>query len=196
MGLVGKNAPDFELEGYYKGEFKQYKLSDYRGKWLCLLFYPLDFTFVCPTEVLSYSKMADQFRAKGCEVFGISVDSQFVHKAWVDSKAEAGGLGGSLNYPLIADIKKTAAADYGVLLEDAGVALRGLFLIDPNGVVMHATINFLPVGRSAKETLRTLKAFQFVAEHEGKVCPAEWDEGADVMEATPEGMAKYLTEHK
>jgi peroxiredoxin (alkyl hydroperoxide reductase subunit C) len=196
MGLVGKEAPDFQLEGYYKGEFKQFKLSDFRGKWTCLLFYPLDFTFVCPTEVLSYSRMADEFRAKGCEVLGISVDSQFVHKAWVDSGPEAGGLGGGLNYPLLADINKSAAADFGVLLEDAGVALRGLFLIDPNGVIMHATVNFLPVGRSAKETLRLLKAFQFVAENEGKVCPAEWDEGADVMEATPQGMQKYLTEHK
>jgi peroxiredoxin (alkyl hydroperoxide reductase subunit C) len=196
MGLVGKSAPDFDLLGYYKGEFKSYKLSDYRGKWVCLLFYPLDFTFVCPTEVLSYSKAAGDFEARGCHIFGVSVDSQYVHKAWVDTGPEGGGLGGGLNYPLLADLGKTAAADYGVLDEGAGVALRGLFLINPEGVVMHATINFLPVGRSAKETLRLLKAFQFVAKNEGRVCPAEWDEGADTMEATPEGMKKYLSSHK
>ncbi len=195
MALVGSKAPDFQLEGYYKGEFKTFKLSDYRGKWVCLLFYPLDFTFVCPTEVLSYSKMASEFEAKRCNVFGISVDSHFVHKAWVDAKAEEGGLGGSLNYPLLSDINKTTAESFGVLDVEAGVALRGLFLIDPDGTIMHATVNNLPVGRSAKETVRTLKAFQFVAENEGKVCPAEWDEGADVMEATPEGMRKYLSSH-
>ncbi len=195
MGLIGRKAPDFKLEGYYKGQFKTFKLSDHRGKWVCLLFYPLDFTFVCPTEVLSYSRVASEFEARGCQVFGLSVDSHYVHKAWVESSAAAGGLGGSLSYPLLSDIAKTTAADYGVLDPDLGVALRGLFLIDPNGVVMHATINNLPVGRSARETLRTLKAFQFVSENEGKVCPAEWDEGADVMDATPEGMQQYLSAH-
>jgi len=171
MSIVGKNAPDFELEGYYNGEFKKFKLSDYRGKWVCLLFYPLDFTFVCPTEVLSYSKMAEEFRSKNCEIFGISVDSQFVHKAWVDAKAEDGGLGGSLNYPLLSDMNKTASSDYGVLLEEAGVALRGLFLIDPNGVVMHSTVNFLPVGRSARETFRLLRRSSSWRRTRGRFAP-------------------------
>jgi peroxiredoxin (alkyl hydroperoxide reductase subunit C) len=192
--VVGGQAPDFQLEGYYKGEIKTFKLSDFKGKWVYLLFYPLDFTFVCPTEVLSFSKMAPEFGEKNCQVLGISVDSQFVHKAWVETKKEEGGLGGSLDYPLLADLNKTVARDYGVLA-DAGVALRGLFLIDPNGTIMHATVNNLPVGRSASEALRTLKAFQFVASHDGQVCPADWDEGQDSMAASPDGMRKYLSSH-
>jgi peroxiredoxin (alkyl hydroperoxide reductase subunit C) len=195
MSIVGRQAPGFELEGYYKGDFKTYRLSDLKGKWVVLLFYPLDFTFVCPTEVLSFSEHAKEFKDRGAELFGVSVDSKFVHKAWVDSKREDGGLGGSLNYPLLADLNKTMARDYGVLMDDS-VALRGLFIIDPNGVVRHATVNHLPVGRSAKEAVRTLKAFQYVTSHEGEVCPADWEEGMDTMKASPEGMRKYLTTHK
>jgi len=190
--VVGDSAPDIEVQGYYKGEFKEFKLSDYRGKWVYLLFYPLDFTFVCPTEVLSFSEHAAQFEERECQVLGISVDSQFVHKAWVDTKHEDGGLGGSLNFPLLADVKKEVANDFGVLLDEEGVALRGLFLIDPEGTVMHATINNLPVGRSAKEALRTLKAFQYVASHDGEVCPADWEEGDETMKASPEGMQEFL----
>jgi peroxiredoxin (alkyl hydroperoxide reductase subunit C) len=145
--------------------------------------------------VLSFSRNAPKFQERDCQILGVSVDSHFVHKAWVENKAEEGGLGGDLAYPLLADINKTMAADYGVLNEDAGVALRGLFLIDPEGTVMHATINNLSVGRSAAETLRTLKAFQYVASHEGEVCPADWDEGADTMAANPEGMRDYLKSH-
>jgi peroxiredoxin (alkyl hydroperoxide reductase subunit C) len=195
MCNVGKPAPEFELEGYFKGEFKNYKLSDFKGKWVVLLFYPLDFTFVCPTEVLSFSKSAKEFEERNCQVLGVSVDSKFVHKAWVDSRHEDGGLGGSLDYPLLADINKTTARQYGVLFEEAGVAYRGLFLIDPEGVVMHATINNLSVGRSVNEALRVLKAFQFVTSHEGEVCPANWEEGADTMKANPEGMKSYLSSH-
>ncbi len=191
--LVGRKAPDFEVQGYFKGELKSFKLSDsYKGQWGYLLFYPLDFTFVCPTEVLSFSKMAPQFKEKKCQVLGISVDSQFTHKAWVETGKAEGGLGGSLEYPLLADLEKKIGNSFGVINE-AGVALRGLFLIDPNGVVMHATINNLPVGRSANEALRTLKAFQFVAANKGQVCPADWDEGKETMGASPEGMRKYLT---
>ncbi len=195
MSMVGKQAPDFTLEGYYNGNFETFKLSDYKGKWVYLLFYPLDFTFVCPTEVLAFSKMAEDFRKEGCELFGVSVDSKFVHKAWVDAKAEDGGLGGSLNYPLLGDVTKQTCADYGVLLKDAGVALRGLFLISPDGTIMQETTNNLSVGRSAKEAMRLLKAFKYVTEHEGEVCPAEWEEGQETMEATPEGMHSYLKEH-
>ena len=191
--LVGKKAPDFELQGYFKGEMKSFKLSDYKGKWVYLLFYPLDFTFVCPTEVLSFSDHSSQFEERNCQVIGVSVDSQFTHKAWVETKYEEGGLGGALNYPLVADIKKKAAKDYGVLIKDAGVALRGLFLVDPEGTVMHSTINNLPVGRSAKEALRTLSAFQYVTSHDGEVCPADWEEGAETMSANPEGMREYLS---
>jgi alkyl hydroperoxide reductase subunit AhpC len=195
MSLVGKPAPEFELQGYYNKKFETFKLSDYKGKWVFLLFYPLDFTFVCPTEVLAFSKMADEFRKLNCEIFGVSVDSQFVHKAWVDAKAEDGGLGGSLNYPLLGDVTRKTCSDYEVLIEGAGVALRGLFLISPEGTVMQATINNLPVGRSAKEALRLLKAFQYVTSHEGEVCPADWDEGSDTMKASPEGMQAYLSSH-
>jgi peroxiredoxin (alkyl hydroperoxide reductase subunit C) len=192
MTLVGKPAPDFKLQAYDDGEIKEVSLSDYKGKWVYLLFYPLDFTFVCPTEVLKFGKMVGEFRKRNCELLGISVDSQFVHKAWVETDYDKGGLGGKLDYPLVADVNKQAARDYGVLIEDAGVALRGLFLIDPDGVVIHNVTNFLPVGRSAKEALRTLKAFQFVSENDGQVCPADWDEGDDTMGASSEGMQKYL----
>jgi peroxiredoxin (alkyl hydroperoxide reductase subunit C) len=195
MNLVGKQAPNFDLEGYFNGDFGRYKLSDYRGKWVILLFYPLDFTFVCPTEVLNFSDAADELATLNCQIFGISIDSQFVHKAWVDSKREDGGLGGSLKYPLLSDINKETSRDYGILLEDAGVALRGLFLIDPDGVIMHTTINNLSVGRSVTEARRVLKAFQFVTTHDGLVCPADWDEGKDTMKADPEEMKKYLATH-
>ena len=195
MSLVGKPAPSFAIEGYSKGKFESFKLEDFNGKWVYLLFYPLDFTFVCPTEVLSFSKNASAFMERKCQVLGVSVDSKFVHKAWVESKAEDGGLGGTLEYPLLADLNKKMSTDYGVLDENAGVALRGSFLIDPNGVVMHATINNLSVGRSASEALRTLKAFQYVTSHQGEVCPADWDEGKDTMKADPASMRKYLATH-
>ena len=195
MSLVGKQAPDFTLEGYFNQNFETFKLSDYRGKWVYLLFYPLDFTFVCPTEVLEFSKRSAEFRKLNCALFGVSIDSKFVHKAWVDGKSEEGALGGSLEYPLLADITKATAANYGVLQESSGVALRGLFLISPEGTVMQETVNNLSVGRSAKEALRLLKAFQYVTSHEGEVCPAGWDEGADTMNASSEGMAEYLSSH-
>lgn len=192
MTLVGKPAPDFKLDGYFKGKFDSYSLASFKDKWLYVMFYPLDFTFVCPTEVLSFSKNASEFAARGCQVLGVSVDSKFTHKAWVDAKYEDGGLGGSLAYPLLADLKKDMARNYGVLDEGGAVALRGSFLIDPKGTVMHCVINNLPVGRSAAEALRTLKAFQYVMAHEGEVCPADWDEGDTTMKASPEGMRQYL----
>jgi len=195
MSLVGKPAPDFELEGYFKGQFSRYKLSDYRKKWVLLLFYPLDFTFVCPTEVLNFSSAAEKFTKLDCQIFGISVDSVYVHKAWVDTKREDGGLGGSLNYPLLSDLNKVTARDYGILMEDEGVSLRGLFLISPEGVIMHSTINSLSVGRSVTEAMRVMKAFQFVSSHEGQVCPADWEDGKDTMVANSDGMKEYLTSH-
>jgi peroxiredoxin (alkyl hydroperoxide reductase subunit C) len=123
------------------------------------------------------------------------VDSVFVHKAWVDTKRENGGLGGDLNYPLLSNLNKTAARDYGILMGDEGVALRGLFLINRDGMIMHSTINSLSVGRSVSEALRVLKAFQFVSTHEGQVCPADWEEGKDTMIANSDGMRKYLAHH-
>jgi peroxiredoxin (alkyl hydroperoxide reductase subunit C) len=195
MSLVGRPAPDFELEGYFNGQFSRYKLSDYRKKWALLLFYPLDFTFVCPTEVLNFSAAAERFSGLNCQIFGISVDSVYVHKAWVDTKREDGGLGGSLNYPLLSDLNKVTARDYGILMEDEGVALRGLFLVNPEGVIMHSTINSLSVGRSVTEAMRVMKAFQFVSLHEGQVCPADWEDGKDTMVANSDGMKEYLTSH-
>jgi peroxiredoxin (alkyl hydroperoxide reductase subunit C) len=195
MNLIGNPAPDFELQGYFNGQFIKYKLSGYRGKWVILLFYPLDFTFVCPTEVLNFSSWAGEFTKLNCQIFGISVDSVYVHKAWVDTKREDGGLGGGLNFPLLSDLNKATARDYGILTGNDGVALRGLFLVSPEGIVMHTTINNLSVGRSTGEALRVLKAFQFVSTHEGHVCPADWEEGKDTMVANSDGMKKYLTKH-
>jgi len=195
MCLVNHPAPDFDLEGYFRDEFKRYKLSEQKGKWVILLFYPLDFTFVCPTEVLNFSAAAERFSRLNCRIFGISVDSKFVHKAWVDTRREDGGLGGSLNYPLLSDLTKGTAKDYAILLGNEGVALRGLFLINPEGIVMHSMINSLSVGRSVNEAMRVLQAFQFVSSHQGLVCPADWEEGKDTMAAEPEAMKKYLTDH-
>lgn len=195
MSLVGKPAPEFTLDGFNNGDFVTVSSESLKGKWTLLLFYPLDFTFVCPTEVLAFSADAAAFRERNCEIFGVSVDSKFSHKAWVETAREAGGLGGSLDFALLSDLTRHTARDYGVMIEDAGVALRGLFLINPEGLIVHETTNFLPVGRSSKEALRTLKAFQFVAAHGGDVCPANWEEGQDTMQATPKGMASFLASH-
>lgn len=195
MSLVGRLAPLFTLEGFQNGEFVSVCLEEFRGRWVYLLFYPLDFTFVCPTEVLAFSRDVGAFTAKNCQILGISVDSKYTHKAWVDAPRERGGLGGSLSFPLLSDMTKEVSRAYGVLDEASGVALRGLFLINPDGLVVHQTVNFLPVGRSAREALRLLKAFQYVSSHQNQVCPADWDEGKDTMVATPEGAAQYLATH-
>jgi peroxiredoxin (alkyl hydroperoxide reductase subunit C) len=182
MSLVGKPAPQFIAEGVLAGDIsKTFNLADYRGEWVVLFFYPLDFTFVCPTEILAFSDRLAEFRKLGAEVIGVSIDSKFCHLAWTEKKREEGGISG-LAYPLVADVTKKIARDYEVLDEAAGVALRGLFIIDPQGVVQHATINNLGVGRSVDETLRVLQAFQYVAEH-GEVCPAGWKPGEKTMKA-------------
>lgn len=195
MSLVGKPAPAFTLEGYANGDFVTVSLDSLKGRWVLVLFYPLDFTFVCPTEVLAFSADVAAFRACNCEVLGVSVDSKYTHKAWVESDKSHGGLGGFLAYPLLADLTRHVARDYGVMLEDKGHALRGLFLINPDGLIVHETTNFMPVGRSSKEALRTLKAFQFVSTHGDSVCPANWEEGQDTMKETPEGVSSYLSSH-
>ena len=145
--------------------------------------------------MLNFSSWAGEFTKLNCQIFGISVDLVYVHKAWVDTKREDGGLGGGLNFPLLSDLNKATARDYGILTGNDGVALRGLFLVSPEGIVMHTTINNLSVGRSTGEALRVLKAFQFVSTHEGHVCPADWEEGKDTMVANSDGMKKYLTKH-
>ncbi len=179
--IVGRKAPEFALEGVLNGQFHTYRLADYRGKWVVLFFYPLDFTFVCPTEILAFSDRLAEFRKMNAEVLGASVDSKFSHLAWTEKRREEGGIQG-LSYPLLEDLKKELAQAYGVLDEGGAVALRGLFLIDPDGVVQHTTTNNLAVGRSVDETLRVLAAFQYVREH-GEVCPADWKPGQKAMTA-------------
>ncbi|WP_348247932.1 peroxiredoxin [Leptolyngbya sp. GB1-A1] len=181
---VGQPAPEFTATAVYDQEFKTIKLSDYRGKYVVLFFYPLDFTFVCPTEITAFSDRYDEFKSINTEVLGVSVDSEFSHLAWTQTDRKAGGVG-DLNYPLVADIKKQISAAYNVLDPEAGVALRGLFIIDQDGVIQHATINNLAFGRSVDETLRTLQAIQHVQSHPDEVCPANWKPGEATMIPDP-----------
>lgn len=189
---LGQHAPDFEATAVVDQEFKTVKLSDYKGKkYVVLFFYPLDFTFVCPTEITAFSDRHDDFKARDTEVLGVSVDSEFSHLAWIQSDRKSGGVG-DLNYPLVSDLKKTISAAYNVLDPDAGVALRGLFIIDKKGIVQHSTINNLSFGRSVDETLRTLKAIQYTQAHPDEVCPAGWEEGKDTMTPTPKGSKEFF----
>lgn len=181
---VGQSAPDFTATAVVNQEFKTLKLSEYRGKYVVLFFYPLDFTFVCPTEIIAFSDRYAEFSALNTEVIGASVDSEFSHLAWVQSDRKEGGLG-DIAYPLVADLKKEISSAYNVLDPDAGIALRGLFIIDKEGVIQHATINNLAFGRSVDETLRTLKALQYVQSHPDEVCPAGWQEGDITMVPDP-----------
>ena len=181
---VGQTAPDFTATAVVDQEFKTIKLSDYRGKYVILFFYPLDFTFVCPTEIIAFSDRFDEFKAINTEILGASVDSEFSHLAWIQTDRKAGGIG-DLNYPLVSDLKKEVSAGYNVLDPEAGVALRGLFIIDKEGIIQHATINNLSFGRSVDETLRTLKAIQYVQAHPDEVCPAGWQPGDQTMVPDP-----------
>ena len=168
-------------------------LSDLRGgKYAILFFYPLDFTFVCPSEIIAFDKKLSEFKKRNCEVIGVSVDSHYTHLAWKNTPVEKGGIG-NIQYPLVSDLSKKISQDYGVLFNNE-VALRGLFLIDKEGVVRHALINDLPLGRNVDEALRMLEALQFTEKH-GEVCPANWKEGEEGMKPTPEGVAKYLSKH-
>lgn len=188
--LVGQPAPDFSGQAVENGQIKELSLKDYDGKWKVLFFYPLDFTFVCPTEITAFSDKVAMFEKLGCQVIGCSVDSQFSHLAWTEVPRNKGGLG-EIKYPLLADLTKKVAADYGVLDEAAGVAFRGTFIIDNNNVVQHASINNLGVGRNVEEVARLVEGFQFVATH-GEVCPAGWENGADTMKPDPNGSQEYF----
>jgi len=190
MTLVQKNAPSFEATGVINGEFKQIKLEDYRGKWLVLYFYPLDFTFVCPTEITAFSDRIEDFKKLKAEVLGVSVDSQFSHLAWLNTPREKGGLG-KIAYPLLADVTKKIASEYGVLVS-GGIALRGLFLINPEGKVAYEVVHDLGVGRSVEETLRVIEAFQTV-EKTGEVCPAGWVKGKETMVPNPHDSQKFFS---
>ena len=170
--LVGNNAPNWEIEGFHNGEFHPFSLESYKGKWLVMFFYPLDFTFVCPTEIKGFSDKVDEFKKLGGEVVGISTDSVHSHKAWVERDWPNG-----LSIPLLSDITKDVAFDYGVLLEQEGIALRGTFIIDPEGVVRYSVVSDNNVGRSVHETLRVLQALQT-----GKLCPIDWEEGQKTLD--------------
>jgi len=187
---VQKPAPAFKAQAVVGGQFKEVSLEDYKGKYLVVYFYPLDFTFVCPTEIIAFSDRIKEFTDINCEVVGVSTDSHFSHLAWINQPRKQGGLGG-LNYPLVSDFNKNISRDYGVLIEEAGIALRGLFIIDPEGVVRQMSINDLPVGRSVDETLRLIKAFQFVEKH-GEVCPANWQPDAPTIKPTPTDSLEYF----
>src|SRR5690606_33389886 len=171
--LVGKPAPDFKMEAVTGDgkEFKTVSLSDYRGTWLVLFFYPLDFTFVCPTEITALSDSADIFRNLDTDILGVSTDSVYSHRAWINTPREQNGLG-PLNFPLAADLTHKVSRDYGVLIEEEGIALRGLFIIDPEGVIKYQVVNDNNVGRSVDETLRVLQALQ-----SGGLCAANWQPG-------------------
>jgi len=162
---IGKTAPKFKMEGYFKGEKKEYSLSDFDGKWKLLFFYPLDFTFVCPTELLELSEKVSEFEKLNAQVLGVSTDSVYSHEAWLKDL-------GDLNYPLLSDITKDVSWDYNVLLEKEGIALRGAFLIDPNGRLKSYTVNDLSIGRNIDEFLRLIEAFQT-----GDLCPVGWKKG-------------------
>jgi len=188
---IGKPAPDFTAEAVVNGDFQKVSLSDYKGKYVVFFFYPLDFTFVCPTEIIAFSDRVDEFRKIGAEVIGASVDSHFTHLAWIKTPRKEGGLG-KMNIPLVSDLTKEISRSYGVLLEDQGITLRGLFIIDPNGIIRQITINDLPVGRDVDETLRLVQAFQYVDKH-GEVCPAGWKPGKDTIIPNPTDKIDYFS---
>ena len=191
--LVSKPAPEFEAQAVMPdGSFKQIKLSDYKGKYVVLFFYPLDFTFVCPTEIIAFSEKQGEFEKRNTQVIGVSIDSHFSHLAWRNTDRKKGGLG-DIAYPLVADISKQISKDYDVLA-DMGIAFRGLFLIDQEGIVQHQLVNNLPLGRNVDEALRLVDALQF-HEKNGEVCPANWKEGEDGMQADPEGAQAYFSKH-
>lgn len=189
---VGQTAPDFAATAVSDQEFKTVKLSDYRGKYVVLFFYPLDFTFVCPTEITAFSDRYEEFKKINTEILGVSVDSEFSHLAWIQTDRKSGGVG-DLNYPLVSDIKKEISTAYNVLDPAAGIALRGLFIIDKDGVIQHATINNLAFGRSVDETLRTLQAIQHVQSHPDEVCPAGWQPGDKTMNPDPVKSKVYFS---
>jgi peroxiredoxin (alkyl hydroperoxide reductase subunit C) len=177
--MVGQPAPDFEMGSTRNLEKldQNVKLADYKGKWVVLLFYPLDFTFVCPTELTTFSDRYEDFEAIGADIIGVSTDSVFSHRAWLQTPRDKGGVEG-LKYPLAADSTKKVASDYGVLIEDKGIALRGLFVIDPEGILRYKVIHDLNIGRSAEETLRVIQALQT-----GGLCQAEWKPGQETIKA-------------
>lgn len=192
--FVQNEAPDFKAQAVMEdGSFKELKLSDYRGKHVVLFFYPLDFTFVCPTELISLSDRIDEFKQRNAVVIGVSVDSHFSHLAWRNTPRKKGGIG-DIDYPLVADLDKSISRRYGVLLEKPGIALRGAFIIDKEGKLRHITVNDLPLGRNVDEILRVIDAIQFNEKH-GEVCPANWKKGEEGMKPNQKGLEQYAGAH-
>ena len=188
--LVTQPAPDFQAQAVMPdGSFAELSLSEFKGKYVVLFFYPLDFTFVCPTEIIAFSERTAEFENLGVQVLGCSIDSHFTHLAWRNTPRDTGGLG-DIQYPLVADLNKTIAESYGVLL-DGGIALRGLFLIDKEGLVRHQVVNDLPLGRNIDEALRMVQALQYV-EANGEVCPANWQEGARTIKPSPDESQEFF----
>lgn len=192
--LVGKQAPEFAATAVMAdGSINDtFSLADYQGKYIVLFFYPLDFTFVCPTELIAFSRRIDEFEEKGVQVIGCSIDSQFTHIAWRNTPINEGGIG-EVRYPLVADVKHEICRAYDVEFDAAGVAFRGSFLIDQKGVVRHQVVNDLPLGRNIDEMLRMVDALQFHEKY-GEVCPAGWNKGDKAMVADGQGVASYLAE--
>lgn len=194
LPLVGREGPDFEAIAVVDQDFQSLRLADYRGRYVILFFYPLDFTFVCPTEVVAFSDRYDEFQALDADLLGISVDSQYAHLAWIQTERKLGGVG-DIRYPLVSDLTKAISAAYGVLDVEKGMALRGLFILDPGGVVQHATVNNLAFGRSVDDTLRSLKAIQHVQRYRGEVCPADWQPGGATLTEEPGQVQAYFERH-
>jgi len=188
--LVGKKAPFFKSVAVFSGNFEDVSLEDYKGQYLILFFYPLDFTFVCPTELHAFQERLEDFNRLGATILACSVDSQFSHKAWLDTPREKGGIKG-IEYGILADIGGKVAKDYGVFNEENNIAYRGLFLIDRDSIIRHQSINDLPLGRNIAETLRMLEALQHV-ELNGEVCPANWTTEGKAIKATLESVGEYL----
>ena len=187
--FVTQPAPDFKAKALVNGEFKEISLSDYKGKKVVLFFYPLDFTFVCPTEILAFSDAIKEFEARNTQVIGVSVDSHFSHLAWANTPRKDGGIQG-VTFPLVSDLNKTIAQDYNVLLP-IGITLRGLFIINTKGELKHITVNHNDLGRSVEEVLRLLDAVDFSEEH-GEVCPANWHKGEKAMKPNAASLKEYV----
>ena len=189
--LTGKPAPDFKAVAVIKSDFKEnFRLSDYRGRYVVMFFYPLDFTFVCPTELHAFQDRLDTFKQLNTEVIAVSVDSKFSHYAWLQTPKKQGGIQG-VSYPLVSDINKTISRDYDVLINNEGVSLRGAFLIDKDGIVRHQSVNDLPLGRSVDELIRMVQSLQHFEEH-GEVCPANWQKGQKSMKPNQDGLKEYF----
>lgn len=191
MGLVGKLAPDFKAKAVVNNAIvDDFSLANYRGKYVIFFFYPLDFTFVCPTELHAFQERLSDFTQRNAQVIGCSVDSCYTHHAWLNTPKQKGGIQG-VQYPLVSDLTKKIAQDYNVLIPSEGITYRGLFLIDKNGIIRHQVVNDLPLGRSVDETMRMLDAL-IDFEQKGEVCPANWQKGKQTMKPTQAGLEKYF----